>query len=140
MKKNKKKIFSKKLDLIQIGLNLKKEEKEYWKIYQNYINKMKQKIFTIIKEEKEKEIKVHKLILIIRSELYKGMFQLNVQDSSNQVHDYSKKSFKTIQELIYFLYHDKFENEIPKETQEEFSDLKDYYQLNQNSIIDLIYF
>ncbi|KAJ5071628.1 phytochrome-interacting ankyrin-repeat protein [Anaeramoeba ignava] len=90
--------------------------------------------------DKEKEIKVHKLILIIRSELFKGMF-LNVQDSSNQVHDYSGKSFQTIQEFIYFIYHDKFSKNIKKEKEiilEEYFDLKDYYQLNQNSIIDLL--
>ncbi|KAJ5069902.1 hypothetical protein M0811_11414 [Anaeramoeba ignava] len=67
------------------------------------------------------------------------MFQLNIQDSSNQVHDYSQKSFKTIQELIYFLYHDNFSKEIKdKNILEEYFDLKDYYQLNPNSIIDLI--
>ncbi|KAJ5074912.1 hypothetical protein M0811_07955 [Anaeramoeba ignava] len=103
------------------------------------------KDFTIIVSEKE--IKVHKLILIIRSELFKGMF-LSVQDSSNQVHDYSRKSFETIQQLIYFLYHDKFykerkgnnhqnNNQNYNNNIEEFKDLKDFYQLNQNSIIDL---
>ncbi|KAJ5067022.1 ankyrin repeat protein [Anaeramoeba ignava] len=75
------------------------------KLYQG--NKTKD--FTIIISE-EKEIKVHKLILILRSELYKGMF-LNIQDSSNQVHDYSKKSNETIQQLIHFFYHDKFDKE-----------------------------
>ncbi|KAJ5071698.1 ankyrin repeat ph and sec7 domain containing protein secg-related [Anaeramoeba ignava] len=94
------------------------------------------KDFTII--SKEKEIKVHKLILILRSELYKGMF-LNVEDTSNQVHDYSGKSFETIQQLIYFLYHDEFPKNIEKkEIEEEYLDIKEYYQLNLNSIIDLI--
>ncbi|KAJ5072406.1 speckle-type poz protein [Anaeramoeba ignava] len=106
--------------------------KDLSKLYQQ--NETKD--FTIIAEEKE--IKVHKLMLFIRSELFKGMF-LNVQDSSNQVHDYSEKSFETIQQLIYFLYHDDFdEKEKEKGFSEEFSDLKDYYQLNQNSIIDLL--
>ncbi|KAJ5073283.1 hypothetical protein M0811_08967 [Anaeramoeba ignava] len=74
----------------------------------------------------------------MRSELFQGMF-LSVQDSSNQVHDYSGKSFETIHQLIYFLYHDEFDEtkEITKEIIQEFEDLKDYYQLNQNSIIDL---
>ncbi|KAJ5079160.1 speckle-type poz protein [Anaeramoeba ignava] len=96
------------------------------------------KDFTIIIEEKE--IKVHKLILIIRSELFKGMFLLNVQDSTNRVHDYSKKSFETLDQFIYFLYHDKFDKSktLNKKIIEEFEDVKDYYQLNQNSILDLI--
>ncbi|KAJ5076377.1 hypothetical protein M0811_06376 [Anaeramoeba ignava] len=105
--------------------------KDLQKLYQNESTKD----FTIICGEEEKEIKVHKLILIIRSELFKGMF-LSVQDSSNQVHDYSGKSFETLNQLIYFLYHDEFnEKEI---NQEEFEDVKDYYQLNENSIIDFL--
>ncbi|KAJ5077276.1 speckle-type poz protein [Anaeramoeba ignava] len=101
------------------------------------------KDFKIIYEENEneKEIKVHKLILIIRSELFKGMF-LSVNDSSNQVHDYSGKSFETLNQLIYFFYHDEFNErkEINSKIIKEFEDVKDYFQLNQNSIIDLISF
>ncbi|KAJ5068309.1 hypothetical protein M0811_12421 [Anaeramoeba ignava] len=133
LKNNKYQNFS---EEIEIDSNWIKEKgrkgiiKDLSKLYQE--NETKD--FKII--IKEKEIKVHKLILITRSELFKGMFQLNVSDTSNQVHDYSKKSFKTIQQLIYFLYHDEFEvNQIPNE---EYLDLKDYYQLNLNSIIDLI--
>ncbi|KAJ5070266.1 hypothetical protein M0811_11114 [Anaeramoeba ignava] len=63
---------------------------------------------------------------------------LNVQDSSNKVHDYSNKSFETIHQLIYFFYHDEFEKEhIRKNNIDELQDAKDYYQLNENSIIDL---
>ncbi|KAJ5067870.1 speckle-type poz protein [Anaeramoeba ignava] len=103
--------------------------KDLSKLYQQ--NETKD--FTIICEEKE--IKVHKLILQIRSELFKGMF-LSVNDTSNQVHDYTGKSFQTIQELIYFLYHDKIdETKLTKENIEEFVDLKDFYELNQNSIL-----
>ncbi|KAJ5068432.1 hypothetical protein M0811_12290 [Anaeramoeba ignava] len=64
------------------------------------------------------------------------MFLLNVNDTSNQVHDYSGKSFETIQELIYFLYHDKIdETKLTKEIFEEFTDVKDFYQLNPKSIL-----
>ncbi|KAJ5066772.1 hypothetical protein M0811_03116 [Anaeramoeba ignava] len=121
--------------LIEIKKGRKGIIKDLSKLYKNETTKD----FKIIISN-EKEIKVHKLILIIRSELYKGMF-LNVKDSSNQVHDYSEKSNETIQQFIYFLYHDKFEKETKEfsnEIQKEFSDLKDYFQLNQNSIIDLI--
>ncbi|KAJ5071733.1 cyclin-dependent kinase inhibitor 2c [Anaeramoeba ignava] len=107
--------------------------KDLSKLYKENNSK---KDFTIICEEKE--IKVHKLILFLRSELFKGMFQLNIQDKSNQVHDYSRKSFETINQFIYFLYHDKIEeNKFNSKITEEFEDIKDYFQLNQNSIIDL---
>ncbi|KAJ5071730.1 ankyrin repeat [Anaeramoeba ignava] len=109
--------------------------KDLSKLYKENDSK---KDFTIICSE-EKEIKVHKLILFLRSELFKGMFQLNIQDKSNQVHDYSRKSFETIQQFIYFLYHDKIEeNKFNSKIIEEFEDIKDYFQLNLNSIIDLI--
>ncbi|KAJ5067731.1 ankyrin repeat family protein [Anaeramoeba ignava] len=93
------------------------------------------KDFTIICSN-GKEIKIHRFILIIRSELYKGMFALNVQDKSNQVHDYSGKSFETLNELVYFFYHDEInENRFTPKIIEEFEDVEDYFQLNQNSIL-----
>ncbi|KAJ5067020.1 ankyrin repeat [Anaeramoeba ignava] len=134
-KEDKLKEFFKEIEIESNWIETKKGRKGILEDLHKLYQENQTKDFTIIISE-EKEIKVHKLILIIRSELYKGMF-LSVQDSSNQVHDYSKKSNETIQQLIYFLYHDKFEKE--KEIKkEEFYDLKDYYQLNQNSIIDLI--
>ncbi|KAJ5066826.1 cyclin-dependent kinase inhibitor 2c-related [Anaeramoeba ignava] len=144
-KENKVEEFFKEIGFDLNWIELKKGRngiiKDLSKLYQEESTKD----FTIIigdekEKEKEKEIKVHKLILVLRSELYKGMF-LSVQDSSNQVHDYSGKSFETIQELIYFLYHDKFEKktkEISNEMIKELKDVKDYYQLNPNSRIDLI--
>ncbi|KAJ5067660.1 cyclin-dependent kinase inhibitor 2c [Anaeramoeba ignava] len=103
------------------------------KDFEQFYQQNETKDFTIIVEEKE--IKVHKLILQIRSELFKGMF-LSVNDPSNQVHDYSKKSFETINQLIYFLYNDKIdETKLTKENIKEYIDLKDFYQLNSNSIL-----
>ncbi|KAJ5067021.1 ankyrin repeat ph and sec7 domain containing protein secg-related [Anaeramoeba ignava] len=134
-KEDKLKEFFKEIGIESNWIEIKKGRKGILEDLHKLYQENETKDFTIIISE-EKEIKVHKLILILRSELYKGMF-LSVNDSSNQVHDYSKKSNETIQQLIHFLYHDKFdkEKEIKKE---EFYDLKDYYQLNQNSIIDLI--
>ncbi|KAJ5066824.1 cyclin-dependent kinase inhibitor 2c-related [Anaeramoeba ignava] len=144
-KENKVEEFFKEIGFDLNWIELKKGRngiiKDLSKLYQEESTKD----FTIIigdekEKEKEKEIKVHKLILVLRSELYKGMF-LSVQDSSNQVHDYSGKSFETIQELIYFLYHDKFEKEtkeISNEMIKELKEIRDYYQLNPNSRIDLI--
>ncbi|KAJ5079420.1 speckle-type poz protein [Anaeramoeba ignava] len=129
--------FFKEIGFDSKWINEKKGRKGILRDLQQLYQQETTKDFTIICEEKE--IKVHKLILIMRSELFKGMFQLNVQDSSNQVHDYSQKSFQTINQLIYFLYHDKFsETQLRKEIKGELKDAKDYYQLNPHSIIDLI--
>ncbi|KAJ5074460.1 ankyrin repeat-containing protein [Anaeramoeba ignava] len=94
------------------------------------------KDFTIIFSD-ETTIKVHKLILIARSNLFRGMF-LSVVDNSNQVHDYSEIPSKTMKSLIDFLYLDScssFENfEI-----EHFQKAKDYFQLNENSSLNLFF-
>ncbi|KAJ5071723.1 cyclin-dependent kinase inhibitor 2c [Anaeramoeba ignava] len=145
-KKSMKQVFK------EIGLNsawIKSKSKrkgllnDFNKLYQEDESR---KDFTIICQEKdvennvEKKIKVHKLILIIRSELFKGMF-LNVEDKTNQVHDYTKKSFDTLNQLIHFFYCDQFEeSKMNQKIIQEFEDVKDYYQLNQNSIIDLFLF
>ncbi|KAJ5067425.1 ankyrin repeat-containing protein [Anaeramoeba ignava] len=102
------------------------------KLYQDE----KSKDFTIIFQD-ETTIKVHKLILIARSNLFRGMF-LSVVDNSNQVHDYSEIPSKTMKNLIGFLYLDScssFENsEI-----EYFQKAKDYFQLNENCSLDLFF-
>ncbi|KAJ5079256.1 ankyrin repeat ph and sec7 domain containing protein secg-related [Anaeramoeba ignava] len=104
--------FFKEIGFDSNWINSKKGRKGIIKDLSKLYQENETKDFKIIIEKKE--IKVHKLILIIRSELFKGMF-LNVQDSSNQVHDYSQKSFSTIHQLIYFLYHDKFEEKQKKQ-------------------------
>ncbi|KAJ5067018.1 ankyrin repeat ph and sec7 domain containing protein secg-related [Anaeramoeba ignava] len=135
---NKLKEFFKEIGFDSNWIESKKGRKGILEDLHKLYEENQNKDFTIIISE-EKEIKVHKLILILRSEVYKGMF-LSVNDSSNQVHDYSKKSNETIQQLIYFLYHDEekeINSKINSKMIEEFEDLKDYYQLNENSIIDL---
>ncbi|KAJ5075583.1 ankyrin repeat protein [Anaeramoeba ignava] len=88
------------------------------------------KDFKIICENKQ--IQVHKLILIIRSGLFKNMF-LKVQDTSNQVHDYSGKSFETFKNFIYFLYHDEFDETtiIDEKLNQDLKYLKSFYQVNK---------
>ncbi|KAJ5071634.1 ankyrin repeat [Anaeramoeba ignava] len=130
--------FFKEIGIDSNWIEIKKGRKGIIKDLSKLYEENETKDFTIICSRKR--IKVHKLILIIRSELFKGMFLLNVEDKSNQVHDYSGKSFETIYQLIHFIYHDKFDKskKIRQETKKEYLDLKDYYQLNQNSIINLI--
>ncbi|KAJ5080529.1 ankyrin repeat ph and sec7 domain containing protein secg-related [Anaeramoeba ignava] len=132
--------FFKEIGLDSNWMKSKKGRKPLLKDLDQLYQNEETKDFTIICEEngKEKEIKTHKLILMIRSELFKGMF-LSVNDSSNKVHDYSGKPFETINQLIYFIYHDNFDGtKITKENIEEYEYLKGFYQLNENSIIDLL--
>ncbi|KAJ5079636.1 di- and tripeptidase dug2-related [Anaeramoeba ignava] len=60
------------------------------------------KDFTIFVQGKP--IKVHKFILLARTDLYRGMFLSVTEDKSNQVNDYSGNSFETVHALIEFLY------------------------------------
>ncbi|KAJ5073409.1 ras-like protein [Anaeramoeba ignava] len=89
------------------------------------------KDFSII--VKKKEIKVHKIILALRSEVYREMFK-QVQDESGKVSDYTNSKIKTIQVLIRFFYTDLIDEEmITKEIIEELKEAKDFYQLNFKS-------
>ncbi|KAJ5078707.1 claret isoform a [Anaeramoeba ignava] len=77
-----------------INLNEKIEE-TIKRIYLNENEKENEKDFII--ERKEKQYKFPKLILIMRSELYRGMFLSVTEDKSNKVTDYSElRNFGTI--------------------------------------------
>ncbi|KAJ5075931.1 hypothetical protein M0811_06793 [Anaeramoeba ignava] len=78
-------------------IETKKGRKGILKDLSKLYKKNETKDFTIIVED-EKEIKVHKLILLLRSELFKGM--ISKVGKSHQVYDYSGKSFETINQLI----------------------------------------
>ncbi|KAJ5074341.1 ankyrin repeat protein [Anaeramoeba ignava] len=80
-----------------------------------------------------KEIKVHKIVLLARSELFRGMFLSVTEDQSNKVNDYSERSFEAMKELIYFLYFDSLSKDCSFEVSEELKDAVDFYQLNLNS-------
>ncbi|KAJ5074236.1 ankyrin repeat-containing protein [Anaeramoeba ignava] len=99
-----------------------------------------EKDFTIIVDDKK--ILVHKMILMIRSGLFWGLF-LNVDDPSNCVHDYSGKSFETIENLIHFFYLDELDlKNRSKEEQsiilEELDDAIDYFQLASKSFLSFL--
>ncbi|KAJ5077384.1 hypothetical protein M0811_05906 [Anaeramoeba ignava] len=99
------------------------------------MNSKETKDFQIISNNQE--IKVHKIILITRSELYRGMFNIS-EDKSNSVHEYSNKQTETIQSLIHFFYTDnipKIENE---KIYEELKECVDYFQLNSERLIKII--
>ncbi|KAJ5068977.1 ankyrin repeat-containing protein [Anaeramoeba ignava] len=81
-------------------------------------------------------IKVHKLVLVARSGLYRGMF-LNVKDDSNQVNDYNSRSFQFLQHFIKFLYYDDIPNDLSPGFYKDFIKSIDFYQLNTDSYLKL---
>ncbi|KAJ5069700.1 btk-binding protein-related [Anaeramoeba ignava] len=93
-------------------------------------------------ERKEKQYKFPKLILIMRSELYRGMFLSVTNDTSNKVTDYSELSNKSFEILEYWIYSNQIKNEI-QITQEIINEIQigiDYFQLNQTNpnLFDLL--
>ncbi|KAJ6235237.1 btk-binding protein-related [Anaeramoeba flamelloides] len=90
------------------------------------------------KEEDFEEIKVHKLILLARSGLYRALFEFTTDKNINKIQDYSGKSKESLQILIKYFYTDKIEligneNQDIDLTIEELSDSIEYYQLNEDS-------
>ncbi|KAJ5080427.1 btk-binding protein-related [Anaeramoeba ignava] len=104
-----------------------------------YLNE-NEKDFTI--ERKEKQYKFPKLILIMRSELYRGMFLSVTEDKSNKVTDYSELSNKSFQIFEYWIYSNQIKEEIQitKEMIDEIERGIDYFQLNQTNpnLFDLL--
>ncbi|KAJ5070052.1 hypothetical protein M0811_11256 [Anaeramoeba ignava] len=93
-------------------------------------------------ERKEKQYKFPKLILIMRSELYRGMFLSVTNDTSNKVTDYSELSNKSFQIFEYWIYSNQIKDEI-EITQEIIDEIQigiDYFQLNQTNpnLFDLL--
>ncbi|KAJ5074588.1 btk-binding protein-related [Anaeramoeba ignava] len=79
-----------------------KIEETMKRIYLNENENENEKDFII--ERKEKQYKFPKLILIMRSELYRGMFLSVTEDKSNKVTDYSELSNKSFQIFEYWIY------------------------------------
>ncbi|KAJ5066414.1 regulator of chromosome condensation [Anaeramoeba ignava] len=93
-------------------------------------------------ERKEKQYKFPKLILIMRSELYRGMFLSVTNDTSNKVKDYSELSNKSFQIFEYWIYSNQIKKEI-QITEEIIDEIQigiDYFQLNQTNpnLFDLL--
>ncbi|KAJ5077308.1 btk-binding protein-related [Anaeramoeba ignava] len=117
-----------------------KIEETIKRIYLNENENENEKDFII--ERKEKQYKFPKLILIMRSELYRGMFLSVTEDKSNKVTDYSELSNKSFQIFEYWIYSNQIKDEI-KITQEIINEIKigiDYFQLNQTNpnLLDLL--
>ncbi|KAJ5069075.1 claret isoform a [Anaeramoeba ignava] len=93
-------------------------------------------------ERKEKQYKFPKLILIMRSELYRGMFLSVTEDKSNKVTDYSELSNKSFQIFEYWIYSNQIKEgiQITKKIIDELERGIDYFQLNQTNpnLFDLL--
>ncbi|KAJ5071905.1 btk-binding protein-related [Anaeramoeba ignava] len=117
-----------------------KIEETIKRIYLNENENENEKDFII--ERKEKQYKFPKLILIMRSELYRGMFLSVTNDTSNKVTDYSELSNKSFQIFEYWIYSNQIKDEI-QITQEIINEIQigiDYFQLNQTNpnLFDLL--
>ncbi|KAJ5068086.1 btk-binding protein-related [Anaeramoeba ignava] len=117
-----------------------KIEETMKRIYLNENENENEKDFII--ERKEKQYKFPKLILIMRSELYRGMFLSVTEDTSNKVTDYSELSNKSFQIFEYWIYSNQIKEEI-KITNKIIKELErgiDYFQLNQTNpnLFDLL--
>ncbi|KAJ5073766.1 regulator of chromosome condensation [Anaeramoeba ignava] len=117
-----------------------KIEETMKRIYLNESENENEKDFII--ERKEKQYKFPKLILIMRSELYRGMFLSVTEDKSNKVTDYSELSNKSFQIFEYWIYSNQIKDEI-QITQEIIDEIQigiDYFQLNQTNpnLFDLL--
>ncbi|KAJ5073274.1 small gtp binding protein rab8 [Anaeramoeba ignava] len=100
------------------------------------MNEEETKDFQIISNNQK--IKIHKIILIARSELFRGMFISVTEDKSNSVHEYSNKKTKTIQNLINFFYTDEIPKIKNKTILKELKECVDYFQLNSKRLNQLI--
>ncbi|KAJ5073798.1 hypothetical protein M0811_08362 [Anaeramoeba ignava] len=117
-----------------------KIEETMKRIYLNENENENEKDFII--ERKEKQYKFPKLILIMRSELYRGMFLSVTNDTSNKVTDYSELSNKSFQIFEYWIYSNQIKDEI-QITQEIIDEIQvgiDYFQLNETNpnLFDLL--
>ncbi|KAJ5077032.1 btk-binding protein-related [Anaeramoeba ignava] len=93
-------------------------------------------------ERNEKQYKFPKLILIMRSELYRGMFLSVTEDKSNKVTDYSELSNESFQIFEYWIYSNQIKDDI-KITKKIINEIQigiDYFQLNQTNpnLFDLL--
>ncbi|KAJ6229426.1 btk-binding protein-related [Anaeramoeba flamelloides] len=85
---------------------------------------------------------VHKLILLIRSGLFRDMFEsLNEKEKEiKQIKDYTRKSKQSMEILIKYFYTNKINLEVDTDYKTIKRELKDsikYYQLNEKSAFDL---
>ncbi|KAJ3451027.1 hypothetical protein M0812_07224 [Anaeramoeba flamelloides] len=118
-------------------------QEDLYRLYKNEESKDFNILVELSKKEtvvKKKEhfgvVKVHKLLLIARSGLFRSLFDFD-EENINQIKDYSGKSIESLQILIKYFYTNKIQlNKTckdPKPIIEELKDSIEYYQLNEDS-------
>ncbi|KAJ5068999.1 protein aardvark [Anaeramoeba ignava] len=102
----------------------------------------KDKVKNFIIQKNEKQFRFPKLLLIARSELYRGMFLSVKDDESNKVTDYSELSEQAFEILEYWIYSNEIKEEITitRKIIEELGTGMDYFQLNEShpNLVDLL--
>ncbi|KAJ6243685.1 hypothetical protein M0813_22124 [Anaeramoeba flamelloides] len=91
--------------------------------------------------ENFEEIPVHKYILYARSGLFREMFD-QIDENSDSITDYSKKSIESLEIFVKYLYTNKIEltaDDDPQLVVEELQDAVDYYQLSKYSNLPTIF-
>ncbi|KAJ6226394.1 btk-binding protein-related [Anaeramoeba flamelloides] len=86
-------------------------------------------------EDEIEEIPVHKFVLLLKSGLFREMFQ-NITEESNNVKDYSEKALESIEIFIKYLYTNTLEltaDDDPQIVVEDLENTIEYYKLNEKS-------
>ncbi|KAJ3429672.1 pep-cterm sorting domain-containing protein [Anaeramoeba flamelloides] len=81
----------------------------------------------------EDKVHAHRLILQARSDLFRELFVNIIDQSINQIHDYTKISFEALNNLIGFLYTDQISYDIPLVNLNELKGAKEFYKLSNYS-------
>ncbi|KAJ6249226.1 hypothetical protein M0813_01826 [Anaeramoeba flamelloides] len=107
-----------------LGLNIKNQ---IGKLY----TQNSSKDFSIL--SKDGEVKVHKFILFIRTELFRFMFQIQNFEKNDKITDYTNLSKKSLQIIIKFLYTDTINSKkINLNIIEQIHNASDFYQFHSN--------
>ncbi|KAJ6238671.1 ras-related protein rab-37 [Anaeramoeba flamelloides] len=88
-------------------------------------------------EEPGEEIPIHKIILLVRSGLFRSMFR-NIQENLSTVTDHSARSIDTVKCILKFLYTDEIEMTADYDREivlKELKDVVEFYQLNKRSTL-----
>ncbi|KAJ3446125.1 phytochrome-interacting ankyrin-repeat protein 1-related [Anaeramoeba flamelloides] len=112
-----------------LKLDMSKKHRIKKSIQQLFLDESSKDFAIILKNNKQ--IKVHKLILVVRSALFREMFK-NIKDPNiTQINDYTGKSINSFNVLIKYLYTEEIDkNDLNDEIVGELQDSIEYFQLN----------
>ncbi|KAJ6230576.1 ankyrin repeat-containing protein [Anaeramoeba flamelloides] len=114
-------------------IELNNEKNKFKESLKNLFRDEKSKDFSLVINETNEKIKVHRIILQCRSKLFNNMFE-SIQDPDiDHVTDYSKRTKESLQILIEYLYTEKIDSKkLNRKIKSQLSDSVDYYQLIPN--------